>query len=374
MPLFEALVAARQRFSALNWLRSGAGSTILADVAAGKLAISHEALDAHPRRAAADYLRQVLVANGALPARDEVLARMQRWVRDIVKSIDRPEDRRIISTYATWAVLRRLRRRADAGEAIQTRHAKNCISTAVGLLDWLETRGHRLADLGQGDLDDWLAANHPFGYSVRDFLNWAAGRSLAAALDVPLLEHKDRTALDDDARWAVVERLLHDDDVDLTDRVGGCLLLIYGQPLSRIVSMTTDQIVKRRDQVLVRFGTDQIPLPEPLGELAVRLAATGRRHVGVGSPAHTPWLFPGLLPGRPLTASRLGQRLNRFGVDARAARRRALIHLAARLPPPVLAEMLNLTPGTAVKWVKTGGGDWSSYAAMVAREHNREPC
>jgi hypothetical protein len=39
----------------------------------------------------------------------------------------------------------------------------------------------------------------------------------------------------------------------------------------------------------------------------------------------------------------------------------------------VLAEMLNVAPGTAVKWVKTGGGDWSSYAAMIAREHDRGP-
>jgi hypothetical protein len=64
-------VAARQPYSALNWLRSGKGAAILADVAANKLALSHEALDAHPRRAAAEYLRQVLVANGALPARNE---------------------------------------------------------------------------------------------------------------------------------------------------------------------------------------------------------------------------------------------------------------------------------------------------------------
>jgi hypothetical protein len=374
MPVFEALVAARQPFSALNWLRSGAGAAILADVAAGKLAISHEALDAHPRRAAAGYLRQVLVANGALLARNEQLAGMERWVRDVVKTICRPEDRRMINTYATWTVLRRLRRRADTGEAIRTRHAKNCISTAVRLLDWLDAQDRRLADLGQGDLDDWLAANHPFGYQVRDFLNWAGRRNLAIPLEVSLLERRHGTALDDDARWAVVERLLHDDDVDLTDRVAGCLLLVYGQPLSRIVAMTTDQIAKRRRQVLLRFGVDEIPLPEPLGELVVRLATTGRRYVGVGSPASTPWLFPGLLPGRPLTAARLGDRLSRFGIDARAARRSALTHLAARLPAPVLADMLNLAPGTAVKWVKTGGGDWSTYAAMIAREHDRGPC
>jgi hypothetical protein len=140
-----------------------------------------------------------------------------------------------------------------------------------------------------------------------------------------------------------------------------------------IVALTTDQIVTRPGQVHLRLGADEIPLPEPLGELVVRLAAEGRSYVGVGTPAHTPWLFPGLLPGRPLSAARLGDRLSRFGIDARAARRSALTHLAALLPAPVLAEMLNLAPGTAVKWVKTGGGDWSSYAAMIAREHHCRP-
>jgi hypothetical protein len=44
--------------------------------------------------------------------------------------------------------------------------------------------------------------------------------------------------------------------------------------------------------------------------------------------------------------------------------------LAARLPAAVLAEALNLTPGTAVDWVRAAGGDWSPYAAQVARGVN----
>src|SRR4249920_112230 len=55
--VFEAITAARQPRSALNWLRNGAGASLLADVAAGRLAATHEALDAHPHRRAADYLR-----------------------------------------------------------------------------------------------------------------------------------------------------------------------------------------------------------------------------------------------------------------------------------------------------------------------------
>src|SRR5437588_3196663 len=78
-----AITAARTPYSALNWLRTGAAAAVLADVAAGRTALTHQALDDHPHQRAADYLRHMLVAGGVLPARDEALARMERWSRDV---------------------------------------------------------------------------------------------------------------------------------------------------------------------------------------------------------------------------------------------------------------------------------------------------
>ena len=45
------------------------------------------------------------------------------------------------------------------------------------------------------------------------------------------------------------------------------------------------------------------PVPEPLGIILTELIRTGRTHTGTGSPLTTPWLFPGGLPGQPITAS-----------------------------------------------------------------------
>src|SRR5665647_2279993 len=73
--VYDAIIATRTPRTALNWLRGGAGAAVLADLAAGTTPISHAALDAHPRRRGADYLRHVLVAASVLPARDEGLAR-----------------------------------------------------------------------------------------------------------------------------------------------------------------------------------------------------------------------------------------------------------------------------------------------------------
>jgi hypothetical protein len=47
--VFAAICAAQAPRSALNWLRQGAGAAVLADVASGRLAATHEALDHHQR-------------------------------------------------------------------------------------------------------------------------------------------------------------------------------------------------------------------------------------------------------------------------------------------------------------------------------------
>jgi len=212
VPVYEALVAARQPYSALNWLRSGKGASLLADMAANKLALSHEALDAHPRRPAAEYLRQVLVANGALPGRNEHVGRLERWVRAKIVGIERPEHRRMVNTYATWVVLQRLRRRADAGEVVHSRLAKTRVNAAAHLLTWLAERGQGLADLDQSLLERFLEATWPSDQEIGDFLSWAARhRYTTVALEVPRRPREEGRALDDDARWEIAKRLLHDE-------------------------------------------------------------------------------------------------------------------------------------------------------------------
>ncbi len=148
--------------------------------------------------------------------------------------------------------------------------------------------------------------------------------------------HQDR-AIDDDTRWSIVARLLDDDGVDLTDRVAGCLVLLYGQQLSRIVAITREQLVITDDVARLHLGATHIEIPDPLRSLLARLASEGRRYTGVGSPAITPWLLPGLAPGRPLTAAHLGERLRRLDIATMAGRRGALMRLGARLPAAVMA-------------------------------------
>ncbi len=352
---------------------------MLADLATGTTAISHAALDTHPRRRGADYLRHVLVAADVLPARDEGLARIEAWVATtLLSSVEQPQQRRLLHAYATWQVLRRLRRRASNNTTgrTPTAYSRTQLLVAARFLGWLDQRGLTLAQCHQGDVDNWLA-DGPAGYPVRDFLGWAAEHHHCPDMLVPTLSRTTGTASDADQRWTLIARLLHDHTIELTDRVAGSLLLCYGQQLSRIAVMTTEQVHRRLDPdvvVSLRFGAHHITVPEPLSHLLTELIDAGRSHRGVGSPNTSPWLFPGHLPGRPITPSRLGERLRPLGVRALPGRRATLLQLAAEIPAAVLAELLHLTPGTATRWTRDAGGDWSRYAAELARKRALHTC
>jgi hypothetical protein len=239
----NAIVASISSYKALNWLRSGAGAPILFDLASGELELSHEALDAHPRPRAAGYLRQMLVAHGALPERDEPLARLERWLEATVAGIDRPEDRRVVRGFAPWFTLRGIRRRAGRSEPNRrtaTAYARNQVRSAMAFLDWLAERDLTLSTCRQTSIDRWYATGPGSRRNVRYFLAWTAGQGITPKLVVPPVLERDGDALGAEERWAIVRRLLHDRDLELVDRVAGSFVLLYAQTLSRVAVMATD--------------------------------------------------------------------------------------------------------------------------------------
>ncbi|MGH9078145.1 MAG: hypothetical protein ACRDY0_11975, partial [Acidimicrobiales bacterium] len=205
-PVYEAIVAAPQPYSAHNWLRSSAAAAILAEITTANLAATHESLDAHPRRRGADYLRHLLVAHGVLAPRDNELARLEAWVDARLATVDDPRRRRLLRSYATWALLRRARRRAEHNNLAArtpTRHAKTCLNEAMALLEFLAARGHDLADATQADIDVWLSEGPPGAPRVADFLDWAARTKRSDRFAVPAAPRQPIRLVIDEHRWAI---------------------------------------------------------------------------------------------------------------------------------------------------------------------------
>jgi hypothetical protein len=372
--VLEAICSARNPRTALNWLRKGAGAAILADLAAGKVTATHQALDEHPRPRAAGYLRQVLVAGAVLSPRDEELARAEQWLDALLTAIPDPGRRRLVTAFATWQVMRRLRKAAAArrGPRTYTARARNTISAAARFLTWLDARGTALHDCRQGDINDWLTTSGPGAANAGDFLAWAARQGHCARFDIPRPAPQAGTAISDTSRWELVTRLLHDDSIQLTDRVAGCLVLLLGQNMTRVAALTTSQVTRHQDGLHIQLGRHDIPVPGTLSALLADLIIGGKPHTGTGSPASSQWLFPGLLPGRPITPACLAARLRALGIPVQAGRHSALAGLAAQLPAAVLSDLIGIAPATAVRWAHDAGADWNRYAADLARTHNHK--
>jgi len=238
------------------------------------------------------------------------------------------------------------------------------VRAAVELSSWAATHGLTLTQLRQEHLDGWLEEGSSSIASIRPFLKWAARGGLTAPLNAdrrPARRHIE--PISNGERLTAVRRLLGDETVDLRDRVAGCLILIYGQPLTRILALTIDHVAADGDRVSIRLGLEPVELPEPLAQLTARLARNpaGRASTAIAG-ASPAWLFQGMRVGEPLSHSRAARRLKRLDVRPLRGRTAAMITLAAALPPTILAELLGISETSASKWYRLAGGEWTHYA------------
>lgn len=369
-PLFNALAETERPATLAAWLDKSSAPQILRDLAGHTL--THEVLDGLPAGKTVEHLRSILVATEILPARDEHMVRLERWITRTIADRADPDEQHLLHRYAGWHLLRRLRQRSQGGEATHTQYAvvRQHVRAAIGFLDWLTSHHLALAAAGQGDLDAWLAGTTTTGHrEVGHFLRWAKKQKLTR-LDAPAVRWGGPSrALDTEARWEQARWLLHDTTVKPEDRLAGLLVLLYAQWPAAISRLTVDRVHVIDGQVRIRLGDEPLVLPEPLASLALQVVASRRGKAAVGDRGTSPWLFPGGQPGRPLSAFGLGERLRQLGLHPGQARSTALFQLATDLPAAVLARMLGIHITVAAAWQRASAGDWMAYAADISRRH-----
>jgi hypothetical protein len=129
----------------------------------------------------------------------------------------------------------------------------------------LRGNGIRLDQLRQADIDQWvLTGPATLRREIGDFLGWTATRRLTPRLTLAHAANREGAALSEEDYWRLAHRLLHDPDIATVDRVAGSFVLLYGQQLARVASMTRSQVHDRCDSLAVRFGTADVEIPEPL--------------------------------------------------------------------------------------------------------------
>lgn len=378
--VYQTLAATDPPQAALRWLERSAATTVLADLAAGRRPLTHQALDELLPSRPVDHLRSVLVAASALPSRDEQLVRLERWIDRRIAELPTRDDQQLLRRYAVWSLLRRLRRRLDLDRATASLGQVDCLHqrvwAATTLLGWLRTHGLALHTLRQSDLDRWLATGVSAICRARagEFIRWAVAHRLARDLELPTDRWTAPTRpVDGQQRWAAARRLLTDDTVKLEYRIVGLLVLLYAQHVSVISRLTLDRVAVTAGSVRLRLGTTPIVLVDPLAGLVRDLLAARRGHARSGVGETPRWLFPGGQPGQPINPQHLRVQLQRLGIRVGDARSAALLQLAADLPPAVCARLLGIHPTVAVAWQRAAGGDWTAYAAELSRRTAPRP-
>ena len=363
--LFDSLCGARSAKDTLRWLADSPATPVLARIASGELLCSHRTLDALDPNPAVRHLQHLLVATGALPARDPGLVRLERWIEEFLTTQREPA----LRTFAYWIVLRRCRRnssRAPLGDGA-INHAKVELRSAAALLDWLAGRGTSLADFKQADVDAWLAGSRPDRYVARSFARWAIARGLIPKLEFPAGNKTATTpAVAAHDRIALARRLLHEQGIETRDRVAGVLVVLFAQPVTRIASLTEDDVAIDHETVAIRLGETAITLPQPLADHLRHLIADRRGRAAAALPTNR-WLFPGGSPGRPIGSLPLSRRLKRLGVECQAQRLAALVDIAGQVPAPVLADLLGINILTATRWAEIAGRPWGDYPTLRSR-------
>jgi hypothetical protein len=184
---------------------------------------------------------------------------------------------------------------------------------------------------------------------------------------LPAADHGDPAGqLSPQQRLGILGRLLTIEDIPLRTRVAGSIVLLYAQPLTRVVRLTLDDVIHDGDQVLLRLGEPPTPVPAPFADLLLRWIAS-RDNMNTATNHDSTWLFPGRRAGQPMNPNSLAALVNKAGVST-AGRAAAIRQHVLEMPAPVVADALAYHYVTTARLAAETGTDWSRYAAG---EHRR---
>jgi integrase len=362
VPLLDGVGRMQRPWVGITWVGTDDIQRILPALAHGDVPLTHEGLDqlGAPRTLA--FLRDLLMEHGVLPKRDRHLLMFEAWLARRLQTIDEPA-RALLDQYATWDILRKLRRSAARQplRPTQTKTHRTKIVQAAAFLAWLDDRGRPLDACTQAYLDAWHAEHRTTRRPAQQFLRWAIKAGHMPKLIIPNISTSNPAPISQRRRIELIRRFLTDETIPLIDRVTATLILLYAQPLTRIVQLTLDEITTDGGTVFLRLGDPPTPVPEPFATLIRDYVAARPNTLTATNPASR-WLFPGRRAGQPLHPDTISGRLGAHGLHRTNARTAALRHLVLQAPAPVIAGMLGFNNETTHRHAAAAGTPWSHYA------------
>lgn len=353
--------------SGMNWLHNPQVPQLLAALAAGKVALTHQALHELPNWRTVAYLRDLLMSCDISPVVDKQLLHFQTWLHHRLADRTSSPHYRLLRQFSGWHQVPRLNARARTRPLTSAarRFASEQLTHAEHFLHWLDDHGRTLAQATQDDIDAWHAqARDNHKRAARGFLTWVIDSRHMPKLALPTLRTPNAgEPITQSRRLALLRRILTDDSAPMRSRVAGCLMLLYAQPASRIVRLSIDDIIQDDDgQIRIRLGEPPTPVPEPFAGLLLRTVGE-RENMQTATNPSARWLFPGRRAGQPLHAATLQPLIRALGIPSAATRVAALRQLVLQAPAPVAAKALGFHYATTHRHHNIdAGGTWKTYA------------
>ncbi len=147
--------------------------------------------------------------------------------------------------------------------------------------------------------------------------------------------------------------------------------MLYAQPLSRIVQLTTADVTSSPAGTMLRLGAEPTSVPEPFAGILLEHLRQ-RPNLRTINGSQNPWLFPGSRPGRHLSANTVMIRLRGIGINLRGARNAALRSLVRQTPAPIVASQLGYSTGITLKHAALASQPDQRYASVWAHSEVRK--
>lgn len=364
MPLATALKSMKRANSGITWIQQKHVTAFLRNLAVAPT-ITHEVFDELPDSRTREYVRGLLIEHGVLPRRDELRTRYEIWSAQALDRIDNPENRDIIRRYIRWHHLRRMNQMDEVSRGTFLR-AKQQVTVAIDLLNWLAGHGASLAGLTQAHLDLWQAEGPTTRRIAEHFLKWAI-KAKAAPAGLTILSHRRGTSakLDKAGQDEALSRVLNaDGKIEARDQAAAILVLVFGQQAERIAQLTWEDVTVAEELVTVQLGSINIALPDPLDE-PWRVLAENPTHGLTAAHPNSNWVFTGHFPGKHIHPGHLTERLTRI-FSTRAARLGTLHELTKLAPVAIIAETLGYSPATIERHATDSAAAYAQYIATRA--------
>lgn len=358
--------------SIYTYVRGAKARELLIAIGDRRLALNHDAFDAAPQSTALGHLRALLVHHGLLPSRGpDRLHAFEQWLEAKLSTLPDDGTRAGVERFATWHHVKRVRQRAtDARINLETvtHAAKQEITEAAKFLIWLR-QAHQVGsgELAQGHIDEYLSDGPSTRKHVRNYVRWLnqeQGRR-TERLDAPHRLPQSFPIVTQSQRIDAVRNCLEWNRVDPALRVAGLILLLWAQPLNKIVMLRRDAVRRDADGMTFRFGQNETAVPGAIADLLWKLIerpSNSRTANGASE-----WLFPSTRAGQHLHPATLSTRLKVLGIDTQRFRNATLQNLVSEVDARTLIDTLGYSPAVITKHAARSGTRMGDYVELKRR-------